>query len=186
VVVFTGSPSGTNTVTIAPNTAQKTYWVRNTTAQTVVLSQGTGSTVSVPSGTTKAVFTDGGGATAAVVDLTDVLAGSFLGDLDSNGPYRGNLTAVAVLDVDTSSGNYFTKTVSANSAFTFSGAPASRSYSFTLEINHTSGAITWPAEVEFPRGQTPNITAGNVHLFMFVTSNGGTTWRGAALADYEG
>jgi hypothetical protein len=70
VLVFTGSPSGTNTVTIVPNTAQKTYLVRNTTAQSVVLTQGSGSNVTVPAGRSAAVYADGGGATAAVVDIS--------------------------------------------------------------------------------------------------------------------
>jgi microcystin-dependent protein len=74
VLVFGGSPSGTNTVTIAPNTAQKVYWVRNTTAQSVVLTQGSGGNVTVPAGTVKAVYASGAGAGAAVVDLTNVLS----------------------------------------------------------------------------------------------------------------
>jgi hypothetical protein len=74
VLVFGGSPSGTNTVTISPNTAQKTYWVRNTTAQSVALTQGSGGNVTVPAGTVKAVYANGAGATAAVVDLTNVLS----------------------------------------------------------------------------------------------------------------
>jgi hypothetical protein len=70
VLIFSGSPSGTNTVTIAPNTAQKTYLVRNTTAQSVVLTQGSGGNVTVPAGRSAAVYADGGGATAAVVDIS--------------------------------------------------------------------------------------------------------------------
>jgi hypothetical protein len=70
VLIFSGSPSGTNTVTIAPNTAQKTYLVRNTTTQSVVLTQGSGGNVTVPAGRSAAVYADGGGATAAVVDIS--------------------------------------------------------------------------------------------------------------------
>jgi hypothetical protein len=70
VLIFSGSPSGTNTVTIAPNTAQKTYLVRNTTAQSVVLTQGSGGNVTVPAGRSAAVYASGGGAAAAVVDIS--------------------------------------------------------------------------------------------------------------------
>lgn len=76
VVVFSGSPSGTNTVTVAPNTAQKLYWARNTTSQTVIMSQGSGATVSIPPGAAKAVYTTGAGAGAAVFDLTSVFVGT--------------------------------------------------------------------------------------------------------------
>ena len=367
VLVFAGSPSGTNTVTIAPNTAQKLYVVRNTTAQTVVLSQGSGANATVLSGKSAIVYSDGAGAGAAVVDvtalfdvvfptatqtltnktiafddnaltgvagttavqtltnktltnntiafddntltgvagttaiqtltnktltnntiafddntltgvagttaaqtltnktltnntiafddntltgvagttaiqtltnktiafddntltgvagttaaqtltnktltnntiafddntLTDVAgttatqtltnktltAPEFTGAIYANGSYRGNVVAVPALDIDVSTGNYFTKSISANSTFTFSNTPASRAYAFTLRVAITGDiAITWPAAVEFPGDEAPTLTAGKTHLFMFATDNGGTTWRGAALADYE-
>lgn len=104
--------------------------------------------------------------------------------VDINGNYAQNIVAVSALDVDCSAGNYFTKTIAADSTFTFSNVPASRSYSFTLEVTHTSGAITWPASVQWPGGTAPTLTAGKTHLFMFVTDDGGTRWRGAALVDY--
>jgi hypothetical protein len=237
VLVFAGSPSGTNTVTISPNTAQRTFIVRNTTAQSVVLAQGSGSTVTVPASGTKIVYSDGGGASAAVVDLTapfvtlagtETLTNKTL-NLSSNtltgnisqfntalsdgsfatlagtetltnktltsptlttapfvdGSYRGNIVAVSALDIDCSAGNYFTKTISANSTFTFSNVPASRSYGFTLELTLTSGTVTWPAAVKFPGNIVPVLGTGKTHLFMFLTDDGGTRWRGAALIDYD-
>lgn len=104
--------------------------------------------------------------------------------LDLAGAFSGNITAVAALDIDCSTANYFTKTIAANSTFTFSNAPASRAYSFTLELTHTSGTITWPAAVKWPADTAPTLTTGKTHLFMFVTDDGGTRWRGAALVDY--
>ena len=104
--------------------------------------------------------------------------------MDLNGNYAQNIVAVAALDVDCSLGNYFTKTIAANSTFTFSSPPASRSYSFTLELTHTSGTVTWPASVQWPAGLAPSLTTGKTHLFMFVTDDGGTRWRGSALVNY--
>jgi hypothetical protein len=105
-----------------------------------------------------------------------------------NGPFEQASEAVAALDVDCSTGNYFTKSISSNSTFTFSNIPASgTAYSFTLEVDvtGTSTAITWPASVEWPYGITaPSLTDTKTHLFMFVTNNNGTTWRGAALVNY--
>jgi hypothetical protein len=104
---------------------------------------------------------------------------------DQNGSYRANIVAVAALDIDCSLGNYFTKTISENSTFTFSNPPASRSYSFTLELNVSGDrTVTWPAEVVWPADTAPTLTADKTHLFMFVTDDGGTRWRGAALVDY--
>lgn len=74
VLVFGGSPSGANTVTISPNTQQKFYVVRNNSGQSVVLTQGSGGNVTVANGTVKLVYADGAGASAQVFDLTGTLA----------------------------------------------------------------------------------------------------------------
>ena len=100
------------------------------------------------------------------------------------GPYDGNITAVAALDLDLSTSNYFTKTINANSTFTVSNTPASRAFAFTLELTHTSGTVTWFSGVEWPGGTAPTLTTGKTHLFMFVTDDGGTRWRAASLINY--
>lgn len=105
-------------------------------------------------------------------------------DLDVDGAYAGNITAVAALDIDCSTANYFTKTISTSSTFTFSNAPSSRAYGFTLELTHTSGTVTWPAAVKWPADTSPTLTTGKTHLFVFVTDDGGTRWRGASSVDY--
>ena len=105
--------------------------------------------------------------------------------LTVDGPYKQAVETVSALDIDLSTGNYFTKTINANSTFTFSNPPASGTVgSFTLELTHTSGTVTWPTSVKFPADTAPTLTAGKTHLFMFVTDDGGTRYRGAALADY--
>jgi hypothetical protein len=101
-----------------------------------------------------------------------------------NGSYRANIVAVAALNIDCSLGNTFTKTINANSTFTVSNVPASRSYAFTLELTHTSGTITWFSGVVWPGGTAPTLTTGKVHLFMFFTDDGGTTWRASSLINY--
>ena len=110
---------------------------------------------------------------------------TFNAGVSIDGPYEQAVEAVAALDIDLSTGNYFTKTINANSTFTFSNPPASGTVcSFTLELTHTSGTVTWPTSVKFPADTAPTLTAGKTHLFMFVTDDGGTRYRGAALADY--
>jgi hypothetical protein len=68
--VFGGSPSGTNTVTISPNDQDKQYFILNSSGQSVVLTQGSGGNVTIANGKSAIVFADGGGAGAAVTDLT--------------------------------------------------------------------------------------------------------------------
>ena len=105
--------------------------------------------------------------------------------LSVDGPYKQASEAVAALDIDLSAGNYFTKTINGNSTFTFSNPPSSGTVgSFTLELTHTSGTVTWPASVKFNSDTAPTLTTGKTHLFFFVTDDGGTRYRGAALVDY--
>jgi len=98
-----------------------------------------------------------------------------------------SINAVAALNIDCSLGNYFTKTIAADSTFTFSNAPASRYYAFTLKVVHTSGVITWPASVRWVGGvSAPALTTGKTHMFMISTDDGGTNWRGASMANFTG
>ena len=50
VLVLGGSPSGTNTITISPNDADKLYFVQNGTSQTATFTQGSGANASVAAG----------------------------------------------------------------------------------------------------------------------------------------
>jgi hypothetical protein len=107
------------------------------------------------------------------------------GGLTVDGPYKQAAEAVSALDIDLSTGNYFTKTINGNSTFTFSNPPASGTVgSFTLELTHTSGTVAWPSSVKFNADTAPTLTTGKTHLFFFVTDDGGTRYRGAALVDY--
>ena len=117
---------------------------------------------------------------------TNVFSGAFgVTDIDCIGKFSVAAEAVSALDIDLSQSNYFTKTINGNSTFTFSNPENSGvATTFTLELTHTSGTVTWPASVKFPADTAPTLTAGKTHLFMFVTDDGGTRYRGAALADY--
>ena len=70
VLVLGGSPSGTNTITISPNDADKLYFVQNGTSQTATFTQGSGANVSVLAGEAAIIFADGAGSGAAVTDLS--------------------------------------------------------------------------------------------------------------------
>lgn len=74
VLVLSGSPSGTNTVTISPNDADKLYFVHNSSGQDATFTQGTGSNVTVPDGHSKIIYADGAGAAAAVKDFSSLIS----------------------------------------------------------------------------------------------------------------
>ena len=66
VLVLGGSPSGTNTITLSPNDADKLYFVVNSTGQSVIFSQGTGANVTIANGAADIIYADGAGSGAAV------------------------------------------------------------------------------------------------------------------------
>ena len=76
VLVLGGSPSGTHTITIAPNDADKVYLVKNGTSQSVIFSQGSGANATITAGKGAIIFADGAGSGAAVTDLTALFINS--------------------------------------------------------------------------------------------------------------
>ena len=70
-LVLGGSPSGTHTITVLPDDAQKIYFVQNNTSESVVISQGVGTSVTIDAGSNDIVYCDGGGASANVSSLVD-------------------------------------------------------------------------------------------------------------------
>ena len=74
LLLLTGTPGGTHTITVAPNDAQKIYFVTNNTNQSVVFSQGSGANVTVPAGKAAAIYCNGGGSGAAVLNMFNALA----------------------------------------------------------------------------------------------------------------
>lgn len=156
VIVFTGSLGAPNTVTVAPNTAQKLYWIRNSTNQNVIISQGSGSNVTIPAGATKAVFTDGGGASAAVTDLTAVFTGNLVGNVTGN--VTGNLTG----DV---TGN-LTGNVTGNVTGDLTGNAATATKwqtARTITINGVAQSVDGTADVTF---NLPSVTVNDGTLTL--------------------
>ena len=104
VLVLGGSPSGTNTITITPNDADKLYFVVNSSGQTATFTQGSGANVNVLNGDTAVIYCDGAGSGAAVADFTKDLGMSSVnidgGSIDGTAiggttPAAGAFTTVA-------------------------------------------------------------------------------------------
>ena len=117
----------------------------------------------------------------------DVLAGiSTFQGVDNEKRVTEKINTVSGTAIDCSAGNYFKKTVTGATAFTFTNVPSGTAYFLTIEIEcNGSNAVTWPTpNVKWPADTAPTITDGKTTLFMFVTDDGGTRWRGSSLADY--
>lgn len=91
---------------------------------------------------------------------------------------------VAASSINLATGNYHTRTMTANQTFTFDNCP-SPGFSFTLELTVTAGLATLPTSVRTPDNVPYTLTAGKVHELMFATSNAGARWRLAAATNYD-
>ena len=101
------------------------------------------------------------------------------------GGYTENIVAVSGTAVDCATGSYFTKTITGATTFTFANVPSGVAYAFTFEVTlNGSNAITWPGSVKWPADTAPAITDGKTQVFVFLTDDGGTRWRGSSLVDY--
>ena len=97
VLVLEGSPSGTNTITIEPNNADKLYFVKNASGQSVTFTQGSGANVTILNGFGAIIFADGAGSGAAVTDLTALFTTSQAIDnvvIGGTTPAAGSFTTV--------------------------------------------------------------------------------------------
>jgi len=107
------------------------------------------------------------------------------GGVKVTGGYTENIVAVSGTAVDCSTGSYFTKTITGATTFTFTNVPSGVAYAFTFEVTlNGSNAITWPSSVKWPADTAPTITDGKTQVFVFLTDDGGTRWRGSSLVDY--
>lgn len=91
---------------------------------------------------------------------------------------------VTTTTIDLSIGNYFTKTLNGNETLVFDKCPQD-GYSFTLEVEVTSGVLTLPTSVKTPNNAVYALTAGKSHLLFFVTKNRGARWRMTAAPNYD-
>ncbi len=193
---FTGTPAaptasqGTNTTQLATTAFVNAEIAADTATKAPLASPTFTGTVTIPAGASIAdigTTIQAYDADTAKRDTTNTYTAlqTMNAGIAVDGPYKQTAEAVSALAIDLATGNYFTKTISGNSTFTFSNPPASGTVgSFTLELTHSSGTVTWPASVKFPADTAPTLTTGKTHLFIFVTDDGGTRYRGAALADY--
>ena len=154
-LILGGSPSGTHTVTIAPNDAQKIYFVYNLSGQSAVFTQGSGTNVTIANGDTGVIYSDGGGGTAGVVNLTDNFA---MNSVKITGGTITGITDLAVADGGTGASTAAQAllnlglTATAAEINILDGATLS-----TAELNILDGATLSTAELNFVDGVTSAI-----------------------------
>ena len=142
LLVLGGTPSGTHTITISPNDADKVYFVNNTTAQSVVFTQGSGGNVTIATGDSAVIYANGAGAGAAVENLTDHFA---MSSVKITGGSITGITDLAIADGGTGA------STAANALLNF-GLTAT-----AAELNTLDGITATTAELNYTDGVTSNI-----------------------------
>jgi hypothetical protein len=98
--------------------------------------------------------------------------------------YTETKATVDGVNIDLSTANYFTKTITEPTTLTVSGIPPSGyTLSFILELTDAgTHIVTWWSGLTWKNGTPPTLTATGVDILGFYTYDGGTTWRGLVLA----
>lgn len=145
--------------------------------------------------TTGTALVNAGDTTGALVFKTNGTTTALTLDTSQNATFVGDLitpvlkgtkemrTAIPASDIDLSTGNYFTKTISGTTTFTVSNVATSGDVSaFILQLtNGGSATVNWFTGVDWPSATPPTLTASGVDVLGFFTHDGGTTWYGFVL-----
>jgi predicted nucleic acid-binding Zn-ribbon protein len=95
---------------------------------------------------------------------------------------KGNVSATTTLDL--LEANYFQVTAAGSTTFVFANPPVSSANGpaaggFILELaNGGAATVTWPTATKWPSATAPTLTSSGTDILVFVTDDGGTTWRG--------
>jgi len=91
---YTGTLDSACTITIAPNSISKTWYIENGTSgsQSIIISQGSGANVTIKTGQTKIVYSDGAGSGAAMGEVGTLAVANLA--VDTNATVSGNATVV--------------------------------------------------------------------------------------------
>ena len=150
----------------------------------------TGNTAGVHTGNVTGGNLTGNVNSTLVTSTTVTVAGSTTSANNYSNTYVESIKTVSqplssqAVTLDISSHQNFIHTLANNVTYTFANPPSSSKFGFTLKVIQDAGAsgytITWPGTVDWPSATAPTLTAtaNGVDVFVFTTSDNGTTYYG--------
>lgn len=177
VITVTSDVSLTATRNLVVPNGPKQYFIWNNTTggQSIVVKTSAGTGVTIANGAKALVYADGANVVLPISHyLQPVLVGS-----------KEVKSAVSGSAIDLSLGNYFTKTITANTTLSLSNVPAAGTVAnFILDItNGGNYTVTWWSGVKWSNGLAPILTVGGTDSLGFYTHDGGTTWYSFLLGE---
>jgi hypothetical protein len=115
---------------------------------------------------------------AAIAELSAPIGGDFYTAITERSVALGAGAAINV-----SQANHYTKTVTGNTTFSVTNAPAAgRVGAFVLHLTNAGASVVqWWANVRWAEGQAPTLSAAGRDVIAFSTMDGGATWDGYLL-----
>ena len=188
---------------------EKQYIINNGLAHQVTVQNSSGTGVIIPAGKSAVVFNNGTNVlpVSSAIPVTSTVTFSLpTADGTAGKPVvtdgSGNLSFPAngafvitgereravdlgsgnTAPIDLNLGNYFYKTITANTTISVSNVPANLiAQAFVLELtNGGSANVTYFSNLTFPNGQPPTLTDKR-DVLGFFTRDGGTTWSGFTI-----
>lgn len=99
--------------------------------------------------------------------------GGTMTGLLTNDVCRESIEVISALEIDWAEGNYFMKTITENTIFTFANLPSTLVAQF-ITVRVTAGignTVTWPT-VLWHNGSAPFQTSGGIDFYVFVCEEG--------------
>lgn len=165
---------------IVLSTEQRQVMVYNGTAQTLTFKTSAGTGIAVSASSSAILYVDGTNVVNAdATGASTSTANTWTAPQTFDSAVYGKSAAMAANDMDLSTANYFSKTISGATTVTFSNFKASPNLNaWIFEVTNASTNITWPASVNWPNGTQPTWSTTGTDLIGFMSRDGGTTVHG--------